>query len=688
MIAAKYSKGPAAGLFPEDCPNGRSVGKIQASEHKTLNTLPLIIILLGASVLGVAASRRLGLPPVLGYLLVGALIGPHALNFMGNVRDVQHLAEFGVVFLMFTIGLEFSLPRLFAMKRIVFGLGGAQVLLSMLLVGGFAFAAGARWPAAVTVAGALAMSSTAVLVKLLSDRGATDTGHGRQVIGVLLFQDLAVVPLLVLIPTLSQPPEQMAATMAVAGLKAVAVLAVVLFVGHRVMASWLHFVARGRAPELFVLNVLLITLGLAYLTEIAGLSLALGAFVAGILISETDYRHQVEEDIKPFRDVLLGLFFVTVGMQLDLTLIAKQWWWVAIGLVALLAVKGLIVWGLARMFGSGEGDALRSGLWLCAGGEFGFVLLAEAGRWQMVPPGMAQSVLAILVLSLFLAPLIVQYSEKVVLRVVASEWLMRSMQLTRIATQSMSADRHTIICGFGRSGQHLARFLAQENVTSVALDLDPDRVREAAAAGEGVVFGDATRRESLIAAGIKRASVVVVTFGDVVAAEKVLAHVHELRPELPVVVRALDETVLDRLYKAGAAEVVPEAIESSLMLASHALVLVGVPPRNVLQRIRELRRQRYHLLRGLFRGATEDDGPSSEAPRLHSVVLNEGAFAIGRALGELGFPDLELEVSAIRRRGIRATQPGPEARFQVGDVVVLLGSPEALSAGEAKLLRG
>jgi monovalent cation:H+ antiporter-2, CPA2 family len=653
-----------------------------------LNTLPLIIILLGASVLGVAASRRLGLPPVLGYLLVGALIGPHALNFMGDVGNVRHLAEFGVVFLMFTIGLEFSLSRLFAMQRIVFGLGGAQVLLSMLLVGGLALVAGAQWPAAVTVAGALAMSSTAILVKLLSDRGVTDTNYGRQVIGVLLFQDLAVVPLLVLIPTLSQPPEQMAATMAVASLKAVVVLAVVLFVGHRVMANWLHFVARGRAPELFVLNVLLITLGLAYLTELAGLSLALGAFVAGILISETDYRHQVEEDIKPFRDVLLGLFFVTVGMQLDFTLIAHQWWWVAAGLVGLLAAKGVIVWALARMFGSGEGDALRSGLWLCAGGEFGFVLLAEAGRWQMVPPEMAQIVLAILVLSLFLAPMVVHYSERIVLRVVASEWLMRSMQLTRIATQAMSSERHTIICGFGRSGQHLARFLAQENVASVALDLDPDRVREAAAAGESVVFGDATRRESLIAAGVKRASAVVVTFGDVVAAEKVLAHVHDLRPELPVVVRALDESVLDRLYKAGAAEVVPEAIESSLMLASHALVLVGVPPRNVLQRIRELRRQRYHLLRGLFRGAAEDDGPSGEAPRLHSVVLAEGAFAIGRALGELGLPELGLEVSAIRRRGIRATQPGPEARFLVGDVVVLLGSPEALSAGEARLLRG
>jgi monovalent cation:H+ antiporter-2, CPA2 family len=434
--------------------------------------------------------------------------------------------------------------------------------------------------------------------------------------------------------------------------------------------------------------VLLITLGLAYLTELAGLSLALGAFIAGILISETDYRHQVEEDIKPFRDVLLGLFFVTVGMQLDFVLIAQQWLWVAVGLFALLLGKGVIVWALARRFGPSEGDALRSALWLCAGGEFGFVLLAEAGRWQMVPPAIAQTVLAILVLSLFLAPFIVHYSERIVLRLVANEWLVRSMQLTRIATQAMSADRHTIICGFGRSGQHLARFLAQENVPTVALDLDPDRVREAAAAGESVVFGDATRREALIAAGLKRASAVVVTFGDVVAAEKVLAHIHDLRPEVPVVVRALDETVLDRLYKAGAAEVVPEAIESSLMLASHALVLVGVPPRNVLQRIRELRRQRYHLLRGLFMGTAEDDGPSAEAPRLHSVVLTAGAHAIGRPLGELGFSELGVEVSAIRRRGIRATQPGPEARFESGDVVVLLGTPEALGAGEAKLLRG
>lgn len=655
-----------------------------------METLPIILMLLGASVLSVILFRQINLPPILGYLLVGALIGPHSLNLVEGFAGVQHLAEFGVVFLMFSIGLEFSLSRLLAMKRIVFGLGLLQVLATLLVVTAVATGLGLSWQAGVALGGALAMSSTAVLTKLLSERLEIDAAHGREVIGVLLFQDLAVVPLLILIPSFSQSAEQMAMTMGIALLKALALLAFIFLLGKRLLGKWFFIVAHGKSAELFVLNVLLVTLGLAWLTEAVGLSLALGAFVAGMLISETEFRHQVEEDIKPFRDVLLGLFFVTVGMMLDVALVSANLLLVLAVLAALLSLKFTLVYGLSRLFGSFPGAAMRSGLWLCAGGEFGFVLLSDIGQFAVAPAHVVQVVLAALVISMLLAPIIVHYSDRLVLRFAASEWLMRSMQLTRVAAQAMSTEKHAVICGFGRSGQYLARFMAQEEVSYVALDLDPERVREAAAAGENVVYGDATRREMLVAAGIGRASVLVVSFLDRRAAERVLRHARELAPGLPVVVRTLDDKDLGRLQRAGAAEVVPETLEASMMLASHALIHLGVPINRVLKRVRQTRTARYRTLRGFFHGDSDHDENvhDSDEPRLHSISLGKGAYAIGRTLGELAIDGRGVEVTAVRRRNIRALEPTAETRFEAGDVVVLLGVPGALATAESRLLKG
>jgi len=649
-----------------------------------LSALSLALLLLGASVLAVVICRRVNLPPVLGYLLVGSIIGPHALNLMDDVHRVEYLAEFGVVFLMFSIGLEFSLPKLYAMKRIVFGLGLLQVVVSMLLIAGLVMLAGINWQLGIALGGVFAMSSTAVLTKLLAERMQFDTAHGREILGVLLFQDLAVVPLLVVIPSLTQPPEKLAMLLGIALLKAVVVLAVILVFGQKLMRRWFHFVARAKSSEVFVLNVLLITLGLATLTEVAGLSLALGAFVAGMLISETEYRLQMEEDIKPFRDVLMGLFFVTIGVKLDMQIVVGLWWQVLLVLIILLVIKAAVVGLLSWRLGSTPGNSIRSALWLCAGGEFGFVLLGEIAN---MPKAVEQLALTVLVLSMLIAPFIIQYSEKLVMRFVASEWMMRSMQLTKIAAESMGTEKHAILCGFGRNGQYLARFLGQEGINYFALDLDPDRVREAAAGGESVVFGDAGRKESLIAAGLMRASVVIVTMSDTPLAEKVLHHVQELRPDLPVVVRTADERDMGRLASAGAAEVVPETLEASLMLASHALVLMGIPLSRVLRRIRQTRTERYRLLRGFFYGRSDRDDDEEIQPRLHSVWLTRGAAAIGMTLNQLHLAQLGCEVSAIRRRGIRAVEPAPETRLLEGDVVVVLGDSEAVTAAEERLLR-
>jgi len=456
------------------------------------------------------------------------------------------------------------------------------------------------------------------------------------------------------------------------------------------MRGWFHLVARQKSAELFVLNVLLITLGLAYVTELAGLSLALGAFLAGALISETEYRYQVEVDIRPFRDVLLGLFFVTIGMMLDLQVVLEQAHWVLLLLAVLLAVKASIIFGLSLAFGAEAPVALRTGLALAACGEFGLVLLAQANGLGLMTGGIMQPVLATMLLSMMATPFIVEHSEHVARGWTRSDWMHRAMQLHNIAVQSMAAEEHVVICGYGRSGQNLARLLEQEAIPFIALDVDPQRIREATAAGESVVFGDAARREVLIAAGLLRAKALAVTYSDTASALRILGHVQELRPGLPVVVRTLDDSDIDRLKEAGAAEVVAEVMEGSLILASSALMLLGVPLNRVLARIRETREQRYSLFRGFFRGITDEAGGESEArqPRLHSVTIAPGAAAVGKTLGEIGLGALHVEVNAVRRRNIRGVAPEPDTRIEAGDVLVLLGAPEDLAAAEIRLMQG
>ena len=656
------------------------------------NPLELVLLLLASAVLVVVLARILHLPPMLGYLLVGVAIGPHALHWIpaSTESSYAYLAEFGVVFLMFSIGLEFSLPKLFNMRRVVFGLGMGQVLLTVFAPTVAAWLLGFPWQLGIALGGVLAMSSTAIVIKLLAERMQLESAHGREIIGVLLFQDLAVVPLLILIPALAQPAENLAPVLALALAKAAAVLFLILFAGQKLMRGWFHIVARRRSHELFVLNVLLITLGLAWATELAGLSLALGAFLAGMLISETEYRHQVEEDIKPFRDLLLGLFFVTMGMQLDVSVVVDRFGLVMLLFALPVLFKFALIAALSRLFGAAPGNALRTALALAQAGEFGFVLLAQAGGVGLVDQALLQPVLAAMLLSMLSAPFLIHYSDKLVLRFVASEWMLRSLQLHQIAVSSMAAAKHVVLCGYGRTGQNLTRFLEQEGISYIALDLDPERVREAAAAGDSVVYGDCARREALIAAGLARASALVISFPYIPAALKILHHAHSINPALPVIVRTLDDVDMERLQEAGAAEVVPDTFESSLMLASHALVLMGVPLTRVVRSVRAVRENRYSLLRGFFHG--EGDAAADVAehrqPRLHSITLTEGAYAVGKTLAELDLAALAASVTRVRRRGIRASEPAPETRFEAGDVLVVLGELDALEAAEIRLLQG
>jgi monovalent cation:H+ antiporter-2, CPA2 family len=651
------------------------------------HTLVLILLLLAAAVVVVIACRLLRLPPLLGYLVVGIVVGPHALSWVPDNAAVRDLAEFGIVFLMFSIGLEFSLPQLKAMSRAVFGLGLAQVAITtvMSMVGLHFMNYG--WLTGFALGGSLAMSSTAIVSKLLAERSELGTPHGRDVMAVLLFQDLAVVAFLIATPTLAEGGTDLWQALALAAAKAGIALAVILFFGQKPMRAWFTLIARLRSPELFMLNVLLVTLGLAAATELAGLSYALGAFLAGMLIAETEYRYQVEEDIKPFRDVLLGLFFVTVGMYLDLHVVGAKLGWVLLLLIVPVLAKVVLVVILARLFQAPLGTALRIGFYLGQTGEFAIVLLALASDLKIVDPTLAQLVLAAMVLSMLSAPFVIQFSEPVVRRLTANDWLARAAQVTQIAASTMARREHIIICGYGRSGQNLARLLEAEQISYLALDSDPERVREAADS-TSVVYGDAGRREALIAAGLNKARAVAVTFADTATALKILHHVRQERPDLPVIVRTLDDTELDRLLKAGAAEVVPEVLEGSLMLATHSLLVLGVPLGRVLARIRAVREERYSLFRGFFHGATDAaDAAENLQSRLHTILLTQRSRAVGKSLAEIKLDGL-VEVTGVRRHGSHSVVPTAEDRFEAGDVIVLLGKPANLAMAERLLQRG
>jgi CPA2 family monovalent cation:H+ antiporter-2 len=659
-----------------------------------LAPLELTLLLLLAAVAGVVLFRSLNLPPMLGYLTVGILIGPHSFaqsfGLGGDSAQVRYLGEFGVVFLMFSIGLEFSLAKLRAMRRIVFGLGLAQVATT--IAAAVIACIGLRqfiplsWSVSVALGGALAMSSTAIVSKLLAERLELEAEHGRNILGVLLFQDLAVVPLLIIIAAFGQGRHDLALALGWATVKIAVTLALLFFVGQRFMTRWFDLVARRRSQELFMLNLLLMTLGGAFITDHFGLSMALGAFVVGMLIAETPYRHQVEEDIKPFRDVLLGLFFITIGMLLDPHVVWQHPLMVLGLLVGPVLLKAGLITGLARLFGSSPGVALRTGLGLAQAGEFGFVLMNLIVDNQLLDPTFAQVILASMLLSMLAAPFIIQNADRIVMRLSATDWMMQSLQMTRIATQSLKQSNHVIICGFGRSGQNLARMLDQEGLSYVALDLDPDRVREAAAAGESVVFGDAGRREALVAAGIHRASAIAVTYANTPSAFRVLRHIHELEPTLPAIVRTVDDADLDKLLAAGATEVIPEIVEGSLMLASHTLVVMGVPMRRVVRRVEEMRDARYSMLRGYFHGADDDDDdPDHEQVRLQAVPVAERADAVGKTLDDIGLLTLGVEVTAIRRHGIRGVEPAGDTLLRASDIVVLRGVPEALARAEERL---
>jgi len=650
-----------------------------------------ILILLGVAVVLVAFFRYLRLPQILAYLCAGIIVGPYGMGWIPDLEGTRYLAEFGLVFLMFTIGLEFSLPRLIAMKHIVFGLGGAQVFISCVVFGFAAWWLGVSSRGAIVIGGMLAMSSTAIVMKLLTEQLEQNSRHGRYAISVLLFQDLVVVLFLILIPAVSGETEQSVwSTLGWVLLKSVLVLVGIILLGRWLLRPFFHEVASAKLREFFMLAVLLLTLASAWVTEVAGLSLALGAFLAGMMLGETEYRHQVEGEILPFRDILLGLFFVTIGMMLDLSIVQQLWPWILACVAAIILFKTLLILGLGKLFAFEAGVALRTGMVLSQVGEFAFALLLQADQFHLFSAQASQILLASVVLSMMVAPLIVRHNGRIAKRLVPSYTRARESNLDVIRAEVGGLNKHVILCGYGRSGQNLAWMLEQEGMPSLALDLDPVRVRDARDAGKPVVYGDVTRRDVLEAAGLHRAAAIAISFYDVSSALKILEVTRHVRPDMPVIVRTMDDADLERLKTAGATEVVPESLEGSLMMGSHLLLLLGVPVSRIVRHVRDVRADRYRMLRGFFHGEDMFDGMETHAyqERLHSVTLPAGAKAVGKLLADMHLEEAGVSVSAVRRGGIRGPEPAPHTKLAAGDVLVLYGTPEALEEAEKILLEG
>lgn len=656
-----------------------------------------ILILLSCSVIFVVICRRLHLPAIIGYLSVGMIVGPGGVGWLPTIEELNHLAEFGIVFLMFTLGLEFSIPRLIATRRTLLGVGGLQVAICTAVAGSISWLLGFNVIQSIIVGGSLGLSSTAVVVKQLVEQKNQHSSYGSMAINVLLFQDLAAVGFLILIPAFSgNGSHPIYITFMLTIIKGVFAFVSMTLLSMWVLRPLFHEVAKARSTELFMMATLLVALSAAAVTYYLDLSMALGAFLAGLMLGETEFRHQIELDISPFRDVLLGLFFVIIGANLDLSLLPHIIDKVLLLLVAIIIGKMILIAGVVKTFSRlSINAALRVGIILAHGGEFTFVILTEAIDANLISEDKRSILFSAVVLSIMFAPLLIRYNEQII------DFFNRnrkkedtdlkefnSNQLTDLAAE---LENHVILCGYGRVGQILARFLDQEEIPWIALDTDPVLLSKSSIAGEHAFFGDVTYPNTLLSAGLSRARMVVITFSDEDPALKTLKHVREMRLDLPVFVRTKDDSNLNAFQEAGATEVVPETLEGSLMLASHLMLTLGVPTKKIIDKIRTIHADRYEILRGMYRG--EDDvmriEDETESRRsLHSIFVPEGANVINQPLSAIAPNEEEFYIKSLTRNSERELDPDLATPIQTGDVIVIFATPEEATAIEEQILNG
>ena len=655
-----------------------------------------IVILFAASMAVVAVFRRLSMPPILGYILLGIVVGPNGFSIIEKAETIDLLAELGIVFLLFAIGLEFSVTQMMAMRKLVFGMGSIQVLSTAAVVFVLGYLAGLDTNTNIVIAGAFALSSTAIVIKQLTEQSEIQSRHGRATVGILIFQDIMAIPLLILIPTLALSSDEggLMLPMAIAFLKGFLIVALMHWIGRHALRHIFNEAARAKSQELFTLTVLTVALGAAALTEEIGLSMTLGAFLAGMMLSETEYRHQIESDIKPFQDILLGLFFVTVGMIISLEIIQQYFLEVIALTAAIFLVKGPLIYFISRAFGHEPGVSARISLSLAQVGEFGLVLMTLAFTFHLLPETIGNILLTSAVLSMAIAPFMVKFNGKIAHSLHRKSYSNSKIKTgDYIAKQNQHIREHVILCGFGRVGQTVSRFLHNSNETFVGLDMDIKRVSEARTAGENVFYGDAAKPSILEAARLDKAKVVIITFHDYHASLKIIHAIRNLDKEIPILVRTMDDTHVIELQEAGATEVIPDIFESSIMLASHLLLTIGQSPSRVLRETRNARKDRYRILENFYPG--EDDNPSNPMQPhqmmtgiIHGVVIDGTDYAVGKKLKNLPLEQLNVCVEAIKRGHVRGDNPEPDTKIRSQDHIVISGSPESVAEAEKMLKTG
>jgi monovalent cation:proton antiporter-2 (CPA2) family protein len=546
-----------------------------------------ILALLAAAIITVPVFRRLGLGAVLGYLVAGAVVGPWGLGFIDQIEEIRNIAEFGVIFLLFIIGIELKPARLWAMRRMVFGLGTAQVLVTGLAIAGLALLFDQPPKTAVIIGFGLALSSTAFVLQILNERGEMGTGHGRTAFAILLLQDLAVVPLLTLVSLLAARTTLLEG-LEFALLDAVLVITLVILVGRFFLSPLLRLVALSRTAEVFTAAAVFAVLGTAWLMEEVGLSLALGAFLAGLMLADSHYRHQVIADILPFRGILLGLFFMGVGMSIDFGLLGRQGVLIAGLVVGLLLIKSAILWVLCRLMGVGTPDATRVALLLSQSGEFGFVLFGLAAMSGVLPQDLFQFLTLLVALTMVTTPLMANLCK------LLGKCLTGAANRHDVSTNHIDAGQpHVIIAGFGRVGQRVARILHAGNIPYLAIDSNTDRVLDGRREGFSVFYGDASQVDVLKAAGAGQAGVLVCTLDQAVPAVRLVNILRQHYPDISIHARGRDWQHCEQLLKAGATIAISETLEASLQLGGAVLSTMGIIEEDAAALIESLRKEYY-----------------------------------------------------------------------------------------------
>ena len=646
------------------------------------NFLRELVIVLTATIAIVFVFQKLRLPNIVGFLLTGVIIGPHGFQLIQSVDEVETLAEIGVVLLLFTIGLEFSLETILSVQRRVVWAGLLQVVLTTLVVLAVARLLGASVEVGLFYGFLVSLSSTAIVLRIYHDRGEINSLQGRLASGLLLFQDLCVVPMMLLLPVLAGSGQDSIFLIVWVLAKSLITLVAIVWTARKLLPRLLHQVALLRNREIFVLFVVLVCFGTAWLTSETGLSLALGALVAGLVISESELSHQIVADILPLRDCFSGIFFISIGMLLNLGLLSQDFRITLLELLLMIGIKSLVLfavfWWLYRSIRLG----VVLGLGLAQIGEFSFVLAKAGINFKLLSPADGQIFLAASILSMMATPFLIQWAHAWAF---GFEGLFKDIGFNRStsggANETASATGHVIVVGYGLNGQNLARVLKEVSIPYRVLEMDPDLVRSAKAGGEPISFGDGTRPEILQQVGIEKARVLVVAISDPAATARLVSQARRLRTDLYIIVRTRYVAEIDHLYRLGANQVIPEEFETSVEIFARVLQEYHIPRNVISLQVDLIRKEHYGTLRGIRLQGKQLDALSQFLVGTTSDIFSivEASPAIGKSLEEINLPLRSgVSVIAVVRDGKSYPNVGNDFKLAVGDMLVLLGGHKAL----------